>query len=303
MNLKYKFKLPLDFDLSFYKQINPDLASIEDSKLFEHYKNHGMNEGRKANIITGRSVFVDYVKRSGKVIEIGPFVHPAITGPNVVYADYLGTDDLVRRAESAGLAFSNPPNIKYVLSKNSLGDIPEKFDAVFSSHCIEHQVDLIQHLKDVRKILSDDGRYFMVIPDKRYCFDRFNNISTIADIIDAHYNDKSNHSLKSVIEHIALITHNDPLQHWDSSVPPKYTIDPKKIRFAIDKWLACKGEYIDVHAWYFTPESFVSNINLLNDLGCINLQIERVYPTQRGAIEFYAVLSSSENGAATSFWG
>ena len=62
MNLKYKFKLPLDFDLSFYKQINPDLVSIEDSKLFGHYKNHGMNEGRKANIITGRSVFVDYVK-------------------------------------------------------------------------------------------------------------------------------------------------------------------------------------------------------------------------------------------------
>jgi hypothetical protein len=52
--------------------------------------------------------------------------------------------------------------------------------------------------------------------------------------------------------------------------------------------------YIDVHAWYFTPESFSTNILLLRELGQIHFDIEQVFQTATGQLEFFAILRKKD---------
>jgi hypothetical protein len=44
------------------------------------------------------------------------------------------------------------------------------FATRISSHCIEHQPDLIGHLIGVARLLSTNGLYFLTILDKRSVF-------------------------------------------------------------------------------------------------------------------------------------
>ena len=54
-----------------------------------------------------------------------------------------------------------------------------------SSHCIEHQVELVRHLKlkAVSRLLSPLGVYLMLVPDYCFCFDHFQTASTSIDYV------------------------------------------------------------------------------------------------------------------------
>lgn len=285
--------LPPDFEINVYRQFNQDLLSIlkSDEQLARHYEENGRNEGRIANRLLSRNDFVNLIPSHMKTLEIGPFTDPVVSGENVIYADYLDQNELIERARLYNREYKNTPRIKYVTSKIPLSDIPEEFDIVISSHSIEHQPDLISHLLDIQRLIKNrNGMYFLIVPDKRYCFDRYINESTIADILDAHRSGLKVHSLKNVISHIALITHNDSIKHWEDPDIQRPVIDYKMVDFAIKQFDEANGGYIDVHSWFFTPASFCENINMLNALGIINLKVERVYFTRRNAIEFWAIL-------------
>ena len=287
--------LPPEFDLEIYRLIHPDLAGLDNDQLIFHYSTVGVAEGRRANALLNRRDFVSLISHEMRTLEIGPFTDPMITGPNVKYADYLDKNKLIERAKSFNRDFSRTPLISYVLSSMPLSEIREHFDVVFSSHCIEHQPDFVRHLTDVEGLLRDGaGRYFLVIPDKRYCFDRFNNESTIADILEAYKEKRNAHTQKSIIEHTALLSHNDPVMHWSTPHARQPSVDCVKVNLAIDMYKKCDGGYIDVHAWYFTPESFSANVRMLKSLGLINLEIERIYCTRRDSIEFWAVLKMGD---------
>ena len=285
--------LPPEFEIDIYRKFNQDLLCkfISDVQIARHYEEYGRNEGRIANRLLSRSNFVNLITNDMKTLEIGPFTDPVVSGENVIYADYLDQNELIERARLHDREYKNTPFIKYVTSKIPLSDIPEEFDIVISSHCIEHQPDLISHLLDIQRLIENrNGMYFLLVPDKRYCFDRYINESTIADILDAHRNGLKVHSLKNVISHRALTTHNDSVKHWEDADFQRPIIDYKKVDFAIKEFDKANGSYIDVHSWFFTPASFYENINLLNALGIINLKVERVYFTRRNAIEFWAIL-------------
>ena len=82
-------------------------------------------------------------------LEIGPFTNPILRGPKVKYFDVLDKQGLIKRADAIGYAYSSPVDIHYVSSNGDLSIVDEKFDFCLSSHCIEHQPDLIHHLKQV----------------------------------------------------------------------------------------------------------------------------------------------------------
>ena len=46
-----------------------------------------------------------------------------------------------------------------------------RFDVIYGSHVLEHQVDLIGHLQSLEKLLAPGGRVIEIIPDYRRCFD------------------------------------------------------------------------------------------------------------------------------------
>ncbi len=72
------------------------------------------------------------------------------------------------------------PNIHFVSPTGNLEIVNECFDVVLNSHCIEYQPNLITHLNHIESILNPGGYYFVLEPDKRYCFDHFIPESSLA---------------------------------------------------------------------------------------------------------------------------
>lgn len=287
-------RFPPPLDIVFYREEHSDLQGLDDEQLLRHYELYGRSEGRAANSLRTRGDFAKLAIEFDRVLEIGPFVSPVLSGPNVSYADFLSSEELKARAELMGIEHKDVPRIHYILSERDLSDIDAQFDCAISSHCIEHQPNLVSHLNDVAKILvGKRTKYFLLIPDKRYCFDRFMPETTIADVIDAHFRQPKVHSLKSVIEHRALMAHNDASAHWNERDLVRGEIDRERVMNAISEWKQAEGKYVDVHAWYFTPDSFSEIVGILNDIGLIEFRIDVLYHTRRGSNEFWAILGKN----------
>jgi SAM-dependent methyltransferase len=278
-----------EFDPLFYKNAHPDLASLDAENLRRHYETFGRDEGRTANQLRTRADFVKQISAGTSVLEIGPFASPVLVRPEVRYCDVLDQRQLRERAQALGLDANRVPFMHYVLDERGLDAITDSFETVVSSHSIEHQPDLITHLQQVGRRLRTPGRYFVLVPDKRYCFDRLIAPSTIAEVLDAHEQRRKVHTLRSVIEHRALTTHNQPDRHW-SEPELRLCVNASVVGAAIEEWRAAQGGYLDVHAWYFTPESFSEIVRLLRELAFSPFDLERLYPTRRGSNEFWAVL-------------
>lgn len=281
----------IEFDPLLYAHLNSDLKSLSVDELYSHYVNFGLEEGRLASNISTREIFCRTIDTSGACLEIGPFANPLISGNNVYYCDVLNQEELKKRAVLHNINPKQIPVINFVIENGNLDCIEMKFDSILSSHVIEHQPDLISHLVQIQNKLNINGRYYCLIPDKRYCFDRNIAVSTIADLVLAFHEARKRHNIKSIIEHRALTVHNDPRIHWNNC-DAECNISEKKILEAIEEYKLSGDHYIDVHAWYFTPKSFIENVNTIRGLGYINLQIEKVYPTLNGNNEFWVVLKN-----------
>ncbi len=284
-------EFPAEIEYSFYRDMNSDLSHIDDEGLLRHYIVHGKKEGRIATGPMIREGFLPIIDTTLPTLEIGPFYAPAVRGENVCYFDVLDQSDLKKRALKIEET-ADPPFIQYVSPVGDLSIVDRRFANVVSSHCIEHQPDLIMHLQKVAEILERGGRYFLIIPDKRYCFDHFIPETTFADVLGAHHEQRTVHSLTSVLEHKALVTHNDAVRHWAGDhEDPDYRgrLVPRAIS-TMQEFDVAKGTYIDVHAWQFTPDGFRTIIEALHKLGKTTLLPERIYNTPRDRFEFTAIL-------------
>lgn len=280
---------PPEFDPAFYRAAYSDLSEYSDEDLRLHYETYGRHEGRCASPAVPRNNFLSFIAKYENALEIGPFNRPVLSGPIVKYFDVLPTDQLKTRAINIGENPEKVPAIDFVYKSGSLKEVPPGFDVVVSSHCIEHQPDLVRHLCEVERLLCSGGCYCLIIPDCRYCFDHFLTPSNIANVLDAHYEKRERHTLASVIEHRALTCHNEPHRHWikDSGAP---NLSAQTVKNAIREWEDAHGQYIDVHAWQFAPHTFRQIVSLLNELGFMRLEAARVYDTPFGECEFCAVL-------------
>ncbi len=241
-----------------------------------------------------RENLISTLGNSGLCLEIGAYFHPIVKGNNVRYFDVFDTEELRRRAELDPNPFVRPesiPEVHYSDLNGDISTIDQKFSEVVSSHCIEHQPDLIGHLEKVYDLLESGGRYVVIVPDKRFCFDHFNPISTIGDVLQASLERRDRHSLASIIRMIADTTHNDPARHWqgdhaDASYQSEYV---QKIQNAVTAYEQANGAYIDCHAWYFTPASFAHICDTLIAMKKIRLQLEGIGDTRTNTLEFTAV--------------
>jgi SAM-dependent methyltransferase len=213
-------------------------------------------------------------------------------GQRVKYFDVLDKQALIERAVLHNRSIQDARDIDYVSPTGDLSVIAdEKFDIVLSSHCIEHQTDLVKHLNQVADILTSGGYYLLIIPDKRYCFDHFLAESTLADVDQAHFEQRTVHSLASVIEHNLLTTHNDAVRHWagDHSGPDLLD-EPGALERVMQEFRDAEGAYIDVHAWQFTPRSFLKLLGQLSTAGLAGLEPLHVFGTPANSLEFCAIL-------------
>jgi len=279
---------PPTIDPDTYRASDPALAKLDDAPAIAHYCAHGRDRGVVASPLALRENLLLFIEDDISLLEIGPFCRPLKRGPRVEYLDVLDADQLRARAAKAGANAAGVPDVIHHVG--DLDIVDRSYDAVLSSHAIEHQPDLVRHLQQVERVLNPGGGYFLIIPDKRYCFDHFMAESTIADVLQAHREQRRTHTLKSVVEHRALTVHNDHRRHWAGDHGNPERDRAARIKAALDEYESAAGRYIDVHAWYFVPPSFRSIVTSLRELGLIGLEVAGIYHTARDRNEFCAIL-------------
>lgn len=279
-------------DPLLYSTLYKDVEGFNEQQILNHYVNIGVKEGRIGRAEDSREHFTKSIPRGRPILEIGPFCYPSLVGPDMKYADVMTAEEIREDAVKYGGPLGYGQNIDYVIKDENYDIIKEKFFAVHSSHCIEHIPDLIGHLQSVEKILEDGGKYYLIVPDKRYCFDHFIPESSFDAVLEAHLKEKTAPDLRNVLVSAAYLTHNDAKRHWrgDHGEIDRAAI-PERLERAKQLFLERKEyDHMTTHLWQFTPESFFDVFSTMADLGYTKLRPVDVHPTLKDALEFCAVL-------------
>jgi SAM-dependent methyltransferase len=235
------------------------------------------------------------INKNGCGLEIGPSHRPIAAkrdGFNVHILDHLTKEKLIEIYQTHGVDLEAIEEVDFVWNGESFSEltkVTKYYDWIIASHVIEHTPDLIGFLKDCDAILKDDGVISLVVPDKRYCFDRFRPLTGLSRIIDSHYHQASLHSAGTVAEYYLNVVSKNGSIAWDVNVVGEYGFihSLEDARRGIDRVIE-NEEYIDVHSWCFTPHSFRLIINDLYNLGIISFK--EVFFSSTVGCEFYITL-------------
>jgi SAM-dependent methyltransferase len=274
------------YSIGFYHISTRDLFSLG-------YGQSEIQQAERRNEII-RSYLQDPKKLS---LEIGPYFCPVLKGNNVKYFDIFNQRDLIELAKIDPIPgvhnnIDKIPYIHYVEPSGDMRLINEKFDIIFSSHNIEHQVSLIRHLQQVDRLLNAGGIFVILIPDCRYCFDHFIPATPLSEILENFHENPKNYPLRTILAQECEVAHNFPPRHWNSD---HGFIKAREIdncyQQALLKFKNANGKHIEAHRWRFTPESFKVIIDNLYQMNYINLSINKIYQTVKGDNEFAVVLT------------
>ena len=237
----------------------------------------------------------------GVGIEIGPSFNPILpksSGAQIKIVDHLNREALIEKYKHLPADFLNRiEEVDYIWSGESLVELIGKnnaFDYIIASHLIEHTTDLIDFIQDCENLLKPHGVLSLIIPDKRFCFDRFKPLSTVGSALDAYLKKQKIHSPQSVLDHFCYeVVRGDNMLGWDSKQTERLTLrrtDLGLVRNEIDDVIK-KTRYFDCHHWTFTPKSFALLIQDLRELGYHNLSEIDSFGTE--GFEFFISLSKS----------
>ena len=242
--------------------------------------------------------FRPYIKRSvskrDRALEIGPSLNPVLPkaeGYNVAVLDHLDQDGLVRKYAVYGVDTGKIEPVDFVWQGGSLAEAVKhtRYEAIVACHVIEHAPDFIQFLADCSGALTADGSLYLLVPDKRYCFDFFQPLTDVAKVLGDHRAERTQHSFESFYRSTAHV-HDTHTIAWDQRGlgDPRFPhADPRAIRDFAER-SSTSELYEDTHENYFTPMSFMMLIDELRYLREINLDVT-LLSRARGC-EFLAVL-------------
>jgi len=127
----------------------------------------------------------------------------------------------------------------------------ERFDWIVASHVVEHTPDLIGFLNNCADVLTDDGILALIVPDKRYTFDRLRQQSSIGSIIDAHIQSRTRPTPGDILDLVLMGSDIKRDEHFKKTV----TLHNNP---AADMYNECtaKASYTDSHVWVFGPSNF-----------------------------------------------
>lgn len=243
------------------------------------------------------------LKKDGIGIEIGPSyspVAPKKKGYDVHIIDHATREELMEKYKDLGINVENIEEVDFIWKGENYDELLGKsnfYDWIIASHSIEHTPNLVGFLNSCEKVLNDKGILSLVVPDARFCFDYFRPISSLSKILDAHFQNHKKHTTGSIAEYNLHLIENHNRITWDEFMFAKdeYKLrsTPAETSEIIEKSIEDK-EYLDCHAWCFTPNSFRLLIKDLNDLGFTNLR-ETFFSDTVGC-EFFIHLSKNGEG-------
>lgn len=287
-------KLPPRLDYRFYTKDKKFLRNKKEAEA--HFDSVGLTKGLAGSMACNTGNFIRLIKslKPESILEIGPGNAPKLTGPNVFYFDVKSREDLQNRYAADSGRRNIPEKIHYVNSSGELGIIGRKFDVVFSSHMIEHSLDLIEHLNQVESLLNPGGYYFVIAPNKDFTFDYFKPKSVAEDVISHHIACKGRPglSLRALLLESCRRTHNDAMKHW-SGDHGELELNADPINWVSENFNEINKDHIarsGYHSWFFTDRSFMNLIRELNQQKLISLELEACYNTLFGTCSFNAIL-------------
>jgi 2-polyprenyl-3-methyl-5-hydroxy-6-metoxy-1,4-benzoquinol methylase len=243
-----------------------------------------------------KSKILSIIDKGGIGLEIGPShnpVAPKSEGFRVSIIDHLDKNGLKRKYAEHGLDVSRIEDVDYVWNGQRYSELvggTGKFDWIIASHVAEHVPDLIGFLIQCEEILKPSGVLVLVVPDKRCCFDLLRPKTGLGQVIDAHIAGRTSHSPGTAAEyHLGIVTLNGAIA-WPHLYDKGLVEFIHSARDAENAMASInKGEYIDLHSWTFTPNSFRLLMHDLNTLGLIKLTEAHFFDTQN--VEFIVGLS------------
>jgi len=253
-----------------------------------------------AAMLDTRSQFLrSLIRLEGHGLEIGPGYNPLLPkaeGFWVETADY--TDAAGLRTKYAGnphVEVERIETVDHVLDggrslAQSIG-APGAFDYIVASHVIEHTPDMLGFLQSCETLLKPDGILLLAVPDKRYCFDVFQPLTSTGQVLQAHLDGRSRPTPGALFDDLAYNAVREDAIGWARD-------DARSLRFFAALQSAASAfdgarhsaEYHDVHVWRFVPSSFRLILHDLRAIGEIGLG-ERFYQDM-GGHEFCVTLSA-----------
>jgi predicted SAM-dependent methyltransferase len=247
---------------------------------------------------------IKFIDLKGNGLEIGPSYNPIVpkaSGARIKTIDCLDREKLIQKYSGekhiTKEMLDKIEDVDYIWSGETLVDLigeENVFDYIIASHFIEHTTDLLGFIQDCEGLLRPNGVLSLIIPDKRYCFDRFKPLTTVGSVLDTHFSNAKFHSPGAIIDNIVYnVTRGDRVLGWNSKSTEKLNLSFPDIRWAREllEEVQRHEKYHDVHRWIFTPKSFTLLLQDLHDLGYHNLF--KIGSFETSEYEFFVSLSKS----------
>jgi len=239
-----------------------------------------------------------FIKKEGVGLEIGPSHNPLTRkrdGYKVEILDHLSKDDLIEKYKNHNINLNNIEEVDYIWQGEPLHHLIGKtshYDWIVASHVIEHIPDLLGFLQQCEFLLKENGIISLVIPDKRFCFDYFNKLTTTGQVLDAHLDKRNKPTPGQIFDYWANSVTKGGEIGWNinnlGDLELIHSIESASEMF----YKSINGDdYIDVHCWRFTPESFKLILLDLNRLRYINYEIVKEF--QNSEHEFFITLKKN----------
>jgi SAM-dependent methyltransferase len=253
--------------------------------------------------VTGRQeILMSFFNPRGVGLEIGPAYNPLLpksSGYNVETVDYTDRKGLLDKyKDNPHVDPTRIEEVDFVSGGRSLLEtIPhrERYDHIVASHVIEHSPDLLGFLLDCEQLLKPEGVLILAVPDKRFCFDLLQPLSTTGAILQAHLERRCRPQPGAIFDSVVYDVLRDGQISWppECSTAPTFNASLAAGR-ALFKHAASCEQYIDVHVWRFVPSSFRLIIEDLHGIEACALLEQRF---ELGpSFEFFISLSRAGTG-------
>ena len=233
---------------------------------------------RKSRLQIRRDFVFRTADRDGTILEIGP-AHNAILpkrdGFRTKTVDYIDRDGLVDKyRDFSQYSPDDIEDVDYVIPAG--GSMPsvidERFDLVLASHVLEHSISLIDFINDCATLLAPNGVLSLVVPDHRYCLDRFRERSSIGRVIDTSRDRPSVHSVGTMTEFSLNAVKHGNTTSWSAGHKGRFRFVHGIDAVKADAEAADGGTYIDAHNWVFSPNHLRLMLQDLHALGLISVR-------------------------------
>lgn len=253
------------------------------------------------------ATLLDSVPVNATILEIGGGYNPRYvkaTHPNVYHLDHGTTEDLRTKYAAFSLTAALIDRIQpidFVFDGSPIETLVPpslRFDVIYGSHVLEHQVNLIGHLQSLEALLKPGARVIEMIPDLRTTFDALRYPTVTADALAAHLRVAAVHTGRQVFDGMSREmdkNHGYPMCDADFD-GVRFTHSLKSALDAMRSAEAPGQPYADLHAWTFTPKSFRLLMIELRLLGLTRLIATFVSPTYGN--QFCAVLERADQDLA-----